>query len=168
MTETERPEAQPLGNTTEGVTGWADARGQFAEAGYYWLATVHPDGQPHVRPLLGVWFDNALYFCSGATARKTRNLSSAPRCSLATETGEFHFVAEGEATKQSDEATLQDVAEVYATKYEWEVEIRDSAFYADGAPTAGNPPYEVYEVTPETIFGFSLDASVPSTRWQFA
>jgi hypothetical protein len=70
--------------------------------------------------------------------------------------------------KQSDEATLQDVAEVYATKYGWEVEIRDGAFYADGAPTAGDPPYEVYEVTPETIFGFSLDASVPSTRWQFA
>ncbi|WP_114579090.1 pyridoxamine 5'-phosphate oxidase family protein [Saliphagus sp. LR7] len=113
MAETERPEAQSLGNTTEGVTGWADARRQFAKADYYWLATVHPDGRPHTRPLLAVWFTNALYFCSGATTRKTGNLTSAPRCSLATETAEFHFVAEGEAMKQSDKATLQDIAEVY-------------------------------------------------------
>lgn len=108
-----------------------------------------------------------MYFCSGAATRKVGNLTAGPFCSLAAETDTFHFVIEGEAAKRSDETALQDAADMYATKYEWEVEIRDGAFYAAGAPTAGDPPYEVYEVTPETVFGFGLDASVSSTRWQF-
>jgi hypothetical protein len=32
------------------------------------------------------------------------------------------------------------VAEAYAAKYEWPVTVRDGAFDADGAPTAGPPP----------------------------
>ncbi|ELZ00028.1 pyridoxamine 5'-phosphate oxidase family protein [Natrialba asiatica] len=165
MTQRKRPETQPLGDGN--ATAWTDARGRLAAADYYWLATVHSDGRPHVRPLLAVWVADAMYFCSGAATRKSGYLTAVPSCSLATETDTFHFVVEGEATKRSDETALQDVAGAYATKYEWEVEVRDGAFYAAGAPTAGEPPYEVYEVTPETVFGFGLDASVSSTRWQF-
>jgi hypothetical protein len=36
-----------------------------------------------------------------------------------------------------------------------------------GAPTAGPPPYEVYEVIPKTAFGFSTDLSFGPTRWDF-
>ena len=45
--------------------------------------------------------------------------------------------------------------------------VRDGAFYADGAPTAGPPPYEVYEVTPATAFGFPTDETFTATRWRF-
>lgn len=167
MTEKAPPDAQPLGNSKD-ATAWTNARGPLAAADYYWLATVHPDGRPHIRPLLGVWVGDSLFFCSGAATRKIRNLASIPRCGLAADTDEFHYVVEGEAAQRSDEITLQDVADEYATKYGWEVEVRDGAFFADGAPTAGDPPYEVYEVSPETIFGFGLDSAVSSTRWQFA
>jgi hypothetical protein len=36
-----------------------------------------------------------------------------------------------------------------------------------GAPTAGPPPYEVYEVIPKTAFGFNTDLSFGPTRWHF-
>ena len=67
----------------------------------------------------------------------------------------------------SDEARLRRVAAVYASKYGWQVDVRDGAFYAEGAPTAGRPPYGVYEVTPTTIFGFGTDESFNATRWRF-
>lgn len=66
-----------------------------------------------------------------------------------------------------DNATLQQVATLYATKYDWHVTVRDGAFYADGAPTAGPPPYDVYRVTPRVVFGLSLDGSFGLTRWRF-
>jgi hypothetical protein len=55
----------------------------------------------------------------------------------------FDLVVEGTAAKVSDEARLRRVAEVYMTKYGWPVSVRDRAFYGDGAPTEGPPPYEV-------------------------
>jgi hypothetical protein len=39
--------------------------------------------------------------------------------------------------------------------------------WADGAPTAGPPPYQVYEVTPTTAFAFGKDESFSPTRWRF-
>ncbi len=149
-------------------TAWAEARRRLAEGQWYWLATARPNGRPHVRPVLAVWLDSALYFCSGNTARKAKNLTRNSHCVITVGSDDAHLVVEGKAAKVSDEATLQRVAEVYASKYEWQVTVRDGAFYADyGAPTAGPPPYEVYEVTPTTVFGFGTDETFSPTRWRF-
>jgi hypothetical protein len=42
----------------------------------YWLATVGPDGRPHVMPLGVLWIDGAFYFNSGAGTRKAKNLAA--------------------------------------------------------------------------------------------
>jgi Pyridoxamine 5'-phosphate oxidase len=42
-------------------TPWAEARERLADADSYWLATVRPDGPPHLVPLLAVWVDGALW-----------------------------------------------------------------------------------------------------------
>jgi hypothetical protein len=76
-------------------------------------------------------------------------------------------VVEGEAAKVSDGGRLERVADVYASKYGWQVAVRDGAFYADGAPTAGPPPYELYEAAPTRIFGFGTDESFGAARWDF-
>jgi hypothetical protein len=52
---------------------WSDARERLAGAGVYWLSTVRPDGRPHVTPLIAVWLDDALLFCTGPQERKARN-----------------------------------------------------------------------------------------------
>jgi hypothetical protein len=46
-------------------TEWSQARDELADAEVYWLSTVRPDGRPHVTPLLGIWLEDALYFCTG-------------------------------------------------------------------------------------------------------
>jgi hypothetical protein len=53
-------------------TRWAQACGQLATAEVYWLSTVRPDGRPHVTPLLSVWLDGALSFCTGPSERKAK------------------------------------------------------------------------------------------------
>src|SRR2546426_7209483 len=65
----------------------------------YWLATVGPDGRPHVMPLGVLWVDGALYFNSGAGTRKAKNLARNPHCALTVATNEFDLVLEGDAVK---------------------------------------------------------------------
>jgi pyridoxine/pyridoxamine 5'-phosphate oxidase len=45
-----------------------------------WLATVHPNGRPHVMPLGVDWMDGAFYFSTGADTRKAKNLAHNPQC----------------------------------------------------------------------------------------
>jgi nitroimidazol reductase NimA-like FMN-containing flavoprotein (pyridoxamine 5'-phosphate oxidase superfamily) len=152
---------------TRPLTTWAEARRRLEEADTYWLATVRPDGRPHVMPVLAGWLDDALHFSTGATSRKGKNLARDSHCVITVGNHVLDLVVEGEAVKVSDEAKLQRVADMYASKYAWHVTVRDGAFYADGAPTAGPPPYEVYEVTPTLAFGFGKDESFSATRWRF-
>jgi hypothetical protein len=57
-------------------TEWSQARDELADAEVYWLSTVRPDGRPHVTPLLGIWLEDALYFCTGPDERKAKNWAS--------------------------------------------------------------------------------------------
>jgi nitroimidazol reductase NimA-like FMN-containing flavoprotein (pyridoxamine 5'-phosphate oxidase superfamily) len=61
-------------------TEWSHARNELAGAEVYWLSTVRPDGRPHVTPLLAIWLEGALYFCTGADERKAKNLSANGQC----------------------------------------------------------------------------------------
>ncbi len=168
MADQELMVAQPFSaDETRPLPTWAEARRHLEEAQFYWLATARPDGRPHVMPILGVWLDGALYFSASPASRKGKNLAYEPHCVITVDGDALHLVVEGVAAQVSDEARLQRVAEVYAAKYGWQVAVRDGAFYADGAPTAGPPPYAVYEVTPTLAFGFGTDESLGATRWRF-
>ena len=50
----------------------------------YWLATVRPNGAPHLMPVIGMWLDGALHLVIGPGTRKGRNLATEPRCVVAT------------------------------------------------------------------------------------
>src|ERR1700722_80533 len=63
-------------------TEWSQARHELARAELYWLSTVRPGGHPHVTPLLGIWLEGALYFCTGPDERKAKNLSANFHCAF--------------------------------------------------------------------------------------
>ena len=92
-------------------TPWADAERELAEGQWYWLATLHASGRPQVRPVLAVWLDDALYFCSNDNARKSKNLAHEPHCSISIAKDQVHLVVEGKASRVNDEVKLQRVAE---------------------------------------------------------
>jgi hypothetical protein len=152
------------------VLPWAEAEKRLASQRYYWMATVGLGDQPQVRPVLAVRLGSAMYSTSKPTARKARNLESNPRCSLVADSGDIHLVVEGVATSVSDPRTLDAVAAAYRQKYDWPVVVERGLFDAPyGAPTAGPPPYQVFEVQPTAVFAFVAggDFGPASTRWLF-
>ncbi len=133
-----------------------------------WVATVRPDGRPHVMPVGVLWADGAFYFNSGAGTRKARNLAQNQHCVITVATHGFDLVVEGEARKVTDEARLRRIADVYKSEG-WEPTVRDGALYAEySAPSAGPPPWDVYEVTPETVFALGTAEPYGATRWRFS
>ncbi|HWW54517.1 MAG TPA: pyridoxamine 5'-phosphate oxidase family protein, partial [Acidimicrobiales bacterium] len=65
---------------------WADAEPRLAGERFYWLATTHPRGHSHVRPVLAVWLDGAMYVTTSPTAQKARNLERDGHCTLTART----------------------------------------------------------------------------------
>ena len=94
-------------------TPWPEARERLASSGSYWLATVRPDGRPHVVPVLAVWVDDALQFAASPTSRKAKDIARNPQCVVTTSNDGLDLVIEGDATKVHDAARLNRVAEVY-------------------------------------------------------
>jgi hypothetical protein len=150
-------------------TAWSVGRDRLASGQWYWLATVRPDGRPHVMPILAVWLDDALYFSTNPGARKRKNLIHNAHCVITVAHEDAHLVVEGTAARVLDEAQLRRVAAVYADKYDWHVTVHNGYFEAEyGAPTAGPPHFEVYAITPSVAFGFGTDETFSPTRWRFA
>lgn len=154
--------------SSEGATptSWADACRVLDEAEVYWLSTVRPDGRPHVTPLLSVWLDDALFFCTGAGERKARNLAENAHCILTTGCNALNqgldLVVEGKAVRVSDDARLRRLADTYESKYgsDWHFDVRDGAFHAEGGEAL------VFEVAPSKAFGFAK-GEYSQTRWEF-
>jgi hypothetical protein len=164
--------AEPLTNDGRPaeVLPWAEAELRLAEQRYYWVATVNTEGQLQVRPVLAVRVGSAMYTTSRPTARKARNLGSNPRCSLIADSGDIHLVVEGVAAPVSEAGTLDAVAAAYREKYDWPVVVESGLFEAPyGAPTAGPPPYQVFQLRPSAVFAFVAggDFGPASTRWLF-
>src|SRR5262245_49335412 len=104
------------------ATPWAEAVAQLEKAEIFWLSTVRPDGHPHVTPLLALWLDGALYFSTGASERKIKNIAHNRHCSLITGRNSLNedgldLVVEGDAMRVTDESLLRRVADLYEAKY---------------------------------------------------
>lgn len=149
-------------------TEWSEAQRRLEAAEVFWISTVRPDGRPHVTPLLALWLDGALYFCTGADERKARNLAENPHCSLTTGCNELNegldIVVDGDAVRVDADALLQRIATAYETKYgsDWRFTVRDGAFRQEGQEVAAH----VYRVAPKTAFGFAK-GDYGQTRWRF-
>lgn len=145
-------------------TPWAEGRREIEEAQIYWLATVRPDGRPHVTPIMAIWSGSALYFCTGPEERKARNLRGNAHCTIITGCNTLEgldVIVEGGAVQVSDEATLKKLAGLLTSKYGWHFEVRDGAFYSQGGLAI------MYQVAPAIAFGFGRGDTFSHTRWRF-
>jgi nitroimidazol reductase NimA-like FMN-containing flavoprotein (pyridoxamine 5'-phosphate oxidase superfamily) len=151
-------------------TSWAQARGDLQAAEVFWLSTVRPDGRPHVTPLLGVWFDGALYFCTGSSERKAKNLVQNRNCVLTTGRNDIEdgldVVVEGAASLVSDEAELRHAADTFESKYGRHFTAREGTWFGLG-DSIRNSSAELYRVAPSTAFGFAKGKQFSQTRWRF-
>jgi general stress protein 26 len=157
-----------------GPEPWDRARGTVSDAELYWLATVRADGRPHITPLLGIWMDERLHFCTGPTEQKAKNLEGNDRCALLTGSNVdgLDVVVEGRAIRVTDEGTLHRLAEAWVAKYgeDWRFTVEDGAFRHGDESLRGDDPGTaiVFTVAPETAFGFGKGAVFSQTRYRFA
>jgi nitroimidazol reductase NimA-like FMN-containing flavoprotein (pyridoxamine 5'-phosphate oxidase superfamily) len=148
-------------------TPWATALGQLEKAEVFWLSTVRADGRPHVTPLVAVWLDGALYFCTGEGEQKERNIQRNPHCILTTGCNNFRegldLVIEGDAVQVGDERRLHRLAGLWKSKYDWPYDVRDGAFRHPGSE--GKVP--VFEVARTKAFAYDRGGNDSATRYRF-
>ena len=77
------------------MLSWSEAEQRLVRGGWFWLATVRPDGGPHVMPLFAAWSGKSFFLASKNRARKSRNLEAESRCVISTDTGDLHLIVEG-------------------------------------------------------------------------
>jgi hypothetical protein len=172
---------QPLIPDQADATPWSFARERLANPApgqTSWLATVRPDGRPHVMPIIAFWIDGAFHFVVGERTRKGRNLAADGRCVVATGNTtlpSLDVVVEGHAEPLTDEAAVRRIAEMLGAN-DWPLEVRGDKVHGPHAPTAGPPPYSIYRMVPSKVFGlpgmFGMEQFDPSelpkpTRWDF-
>ena len=148
---------------------WAEAEQRMRKGGWFWLASVRPDGAPHVMPLFAAWSGSSLFIASKDTTRKSRNLVADRRCVVTTDTGDMHLIIEGDAARVADDETMEQAADAFRAIYDWPTKVTGDQLDADyGAPTSGGPPYDVFQIVPRKAFGFPTDGeSFAPTRWRF-
>jgi PPOX class probable F420-dependent enzyme len=134
-----------------------------------WLATINPDGSPHVTGVGALWADGHFWFESGQQTRKARNVARDPRCTLSVAAAEFDLVVDGEAALVTDPATVARMAARWAAEgWPCRVDATGTALTADySAPSAGPPPWHVYRVTLRTATALGTVAPGGATRWRF-
>jgi hypothetical protein len=149
---------------------WSEVERRLARGGSFWLATVRPDGRPHVMPVFAAWSGTSFFVASKNRARKSRNLEAEPRCVISTDTGDLHVIVEAVAHHVRDEEGLQRAVEAFQAVYSWPTQVQGNQLEADyGAPTSGGAPFEVYEVSPVKAFGLPTDGeSSTPTRWTWS
>ena len=139
-------------------TDWTTTVAALENAQLFWVTTVRDDGRPHVTPLVAVWLDDALHFCTGADEQKSINLRSNPQVTLTTGCNHWDHgldvVVEGNAVRVTDTDLLERLATAWATKWDgrWQFEAGNGAFRAEGGTGA-----DVYSVEPTKVLAFGKE-----------
>ena len=141
-----------------GLLHWSWAAERLTAARNYWVATVWPDGQPHVMPVWGMWDDSMLWFTSATQSRKVRNLRADSRCCVTTEDASDPVIIEGVARFVTEPVILQRVIDLMNAKYRTDLGVD----FLDPAKNA------TIGVRPQRVFSMlHSDFTGSPTRWVF-
>lgn len=142
-----------ISKSKKGMLPWKWAADRMSKSRQYWVATVRPDGRPHVMPVWGVWLEDSFYFSTGRQTRKARNLARNPHCVICSEDAAQAVIVEASARELKDKKKFADVVKVYKKKYDVDVSVMESP---------------IYWVQPSVAFGlFEKKFPATATRWKF-
>lgn len=96
------------------------ARKRLKKEKNIWIATIRPDGRPHLTPVWFVWHTEKLYICIEPESIKGQNIREEPRVALALEDGSDALICEGTAASM----TLpwpKEVIAIFQKKHNWDI-----------------------------------------------
>jgi PPOX class probable F420-dependent enzyme len=141
-----------------GLLPWSWALARLRDSHDFWVATVWPDGRPHLSPVWAVWDHDALWFSASPRSRKMRNIRAGSAVAVSTEDPANPVVLEGTVELVTDTEGLVRFVGVVNLKYRTEYSV--DFFAPDQAAVA--------RVLPERAFGLmSSDFDGSPTRWTF-
>jgi hypothetical protein len=177
MTDLAPTETTNLGRSEDSVIPWSRVRDALTApsppdhpGGYFpsYLVTVRPDGRSHATGVGIRWHDGDLYFLSGPSTRKSRNLAANPACTIALRLPDGpDVVLDGDAVP-IDDAAILDAVGALIRQSGWPVEPTAGGFTAPFGPRGGGPPrgpWRLYRFTFRTAIGQGGEGA---TRWRFA
>ncbi len=141
-----------------GLLPWSWAEERLTASKDYWVATVAPDGRPHVMPVWAVWDAGCLWFSSSLGSRKARNIDADPRLTMTTDNALEPVVVDGTADRVVDRHARTRFLGLLNAKYgvDHAIEFLDPG--VNGS----------YRVTPSRVFGLvEADFVGSPTRWVF-
>ncbi len=149
-------EAYGVSTSSDGPLAWGHAEKRLAGARNYWIATTRPDGRPHAAPVWGVWVEGGLYFGTGRSSVKGRNLAHSPVLVVHLESADDVVILEGEVEEVRDRDPFDAVDAAYRAKY------------GMGVSEAGDDGAVWYVVRPRKAHAW-LENDFPNTatRWRF-
>jgi Pyridoxamine 5'-phosphate oxidase len=171
MSEPAPTEVTNLDRYGDAPLEWSRARdalaAPFGTDVTHFLGTCRPDGTPHAAGVGAQWLDGHLYFTSSPAARKARDLAANPACTLSAHLPGIDLVFDGTAARVTDPDILEQVAAGYREEG-WPCQVEGDAFTAPfSAPSAGPPPWHVYEIEYHTVVGVATAEPNGATRWRF-
>jgi hypothetical protein len=97
---------------------WSGVRARLEEAMRYWVATVRPDGRPHVVPIDGLWLADGWYSGGSSETVRHRNLSANPEAVMHLDDGDRAVIVEGACEPVvPDEELIAELVERSRAKY---------------------------------------------------
>jgi nitroimidazol reductase NimA-like FMN-containing flavoprotein (pyridoxamine 5'-phosphate oxidase superfamily) len=149
------------------ATEWSETLRAIQSAELFWICTVRADGRPHVTPLVAVWLDDALHFCTGPQEQKSVNLGANPHVTLTSGCNSWDegldVVVEGDAVRVTDSARLRRLADAWTAKWDgrWQFKAADGGFRQHD-----DHQIQVYAVKPAKVLAFAK-GSFSHTRHRF-
>ncbi len=140
---------------------WAEIEKLLEAAPNYWLASIGPDGRPHVRPVDGVWVEGTLCFGGSPETRWVRNLRANPAASINLGSEAEAIILEGTVEEVADPAHPLARASTDASFAKY------PQYYPAGRLPA-EPAVPVWCFRPSRAFAWTLEGFPrAATRWTF-
>ena len=144
----------------KGLLPWKWAEDRLNKTREYWIATTRPDGRPHVMVVWALWMNGCIYFSTGASTVKARNLAQNPHCTMCADNAAEAVIVEGVVETERDVDTIRKYVPLYEKKYKFKLGEMGENLIALKDP--------LFSLRPTTVFGFwEKKFSTSATRWIF-
>jgi nitroimidazol reductase NimA-like FMN-containing flavoprotein (pyridoxamine 5'-phosphate oxidase superfamily) len=152
------------------AVSWEETRRVLETAELFWVSTVRADGRPHVTPVVAAWWQEAVWFSTGAGEQKFANLRANPHVVLTTGCNRWDqgldVVVEGDAVRVTDDDVLAGAAKAFTAKWDgrWRWTARDGCF-RDADSGAGEAL--VFSVAPVKVYAHAKGDPFGATTHRF-
>ena len=144
---------------TQGFIPWSKIDHFLYAFRSIWISTTRPDGRPHAVPVWYLWDGRSVYFISGRSLQKSKNLARQSWIVVHAGDGDDVIILEGPAEIVTDRVELERVDAAYRAKY---VDPGSGA-----QATIFEPEADLYRVNVRHVMAWEYGTVANRTDWKF-